>query len=185
MELSPMQRNSPWMMILAFLAGAQALIIGNLLYNQQKADGPKQSVAKERPATVEAIPNSKLKTVTLTAKAAERLGIKTAKVAEDTGIDARPVANIAAGGNLMLAGTAVAPEIKTRKYVPYGAVLYDLDGTTWVYTNSAPLAYVRQPIRIDYIVGDKATLLEGPAVGTVVVTEGSIELFGAEFKVGH
>jgi hypothetical protein len=180
-----MQRNNPWLIILAVLAGAQALIIGNMLNNQRKAASPALAAAKEKPATVEAIPNSKLKKVTLTAKAADRLGIKTAKVTEDSGIDPRPVANIAAGGNLMLAGTAVAPEIETRKYVPYASVLYDLDGTTWVFANPAPLTYVRQPIKIDVIAGDKVTLTEGPPAGTVIVTEGAIELFGAEFKVGH
>jgi hypothetical protein len=181
-----MQRNNPWLIVLALLAGSQALFIGNLLYNQQAANSQKPTLARQSPALVEAIPNSKVKQVTLTAKAAERLGIKLAKVGEETGVEPRPVAGAAqSGGNLMLAGTAIAPEVKNRRFVPYGAVLYELDGSTWVYSNPAPLTYIRQPIKIDYIVGDKAMLFEGPAVGTAIVTEGAVEIFGAEFKVGH
>ena len=181
-----MQPTNPWLVILALLAGSQALIIGNLLYNQQKAGTTKPMAAREKPALVEAIPNSKLKKITLTARAAERLGIKTSKVGEEASVEPRPVAAVGqTSGNLMLAGTALVPEVKNRKYVPYGAVLYDLDGTTWVYTNPAPLTFVRQQIKIDFIAGDKATLLDGPAIGTTVVTEGSVEIFGAEFKVGH
>jgi hypothetical protein len=181
-----MQRTNPWLMVLALVAGSQALIIGSLLYNQQKVGTLNQTAAKERPALVEAIPNSKLKKITLTARAAERLAVKTSKVGEETGVEPRPVAVLSqSGGNLMLAGTAIVPEVKNRKFVPYGAVLYDLDGTTWVYTNPAPLTYVRQQIKVDYIAGDKAYLSEGPDAGTTVVTEGAVEIFGAEFKVGH
>src|SRR5688572_2549267 len=30
--------------------------------------------------------------------------------------------------------------------VPYAAVIYDIEGNTWVYTNPAPLTFVRAPI---------------------------------------
>ena len=42
--------------------------------------------------------------------------------------------------------------------VPYAAVIYDIEGNTWVYTNPAPLTFVRAPIEIDYIEGDQAFL---------------------------
>jgi hypothetical protein len=71
-----------------------------------------------------------------------------------------------------------------RKVVPYGAVLYDVDGKTWVYTNPEPLVFVRHPVSIDYIEGDLAVLLEGPPVDTEVVMVGVAELFGAETGVG-
>lgn len=71
-----------------------------------------------------------------------------------------------------------------RKVVPYSAVLYDPQGKTWVYTSPEPLTFVRQPIVVDFIEGDRAVLKEGPAVGTEVVTAGAAELFGVENKIG-
>ncbi len=70
------------------------------------------------------------------------------------------------------------------KVVPYAAVMYGVHGETWVYTNPEPLVYIRDLITIDYIEGDLAVLLEGPPVGTEVVTIGGAELFGAENGVG-
>lgn len=70
------------------------------------------------------------------------------------------------------------------KVVPYAAVIYGVHGETWVYTNPEPLVYVRAPVTVEYIEGDLAVLLEGPPVGTAVVTAGGAELFGAESGVG-
>lgn len=70
-----------------------------------------------------------------------------------------------------------------RKIVPYAAVLYGVNGETWVYTNPEPLVFVRSPITIDYIDGDLAVLSEGPEAGTAVVTVGAAELFGTETGV--
>ena len=71
---------------------------------------------------------------------------------------------------------------QTRKVVPSGAVLYDAQGKTWVYTNPEPLVYVRHPITVDYFDGDRVILSsDGPATGTTVVTVGAAELFGAEY----
>jgi len=69
----------------------------------------------------------------------------------------------------------------TRKVVPTSAVLYDAKGKTWVYTNPEPLVFVRHAVSIDYIDGDRAVLLDGPASGTAVVTVGSAELLGTEY----
>lgn len=71
-----------------------------------------------------------------------------------------------------------------RKIVPFAAVMYDAKGNAWVYTNPEPLVFVRQPIKIDTIVGDDVLLVDGPAAGTAVVTVGGAELFGTEFGVG-
>jgi hypothetical protein len=99
--------------------------------------------------------------LTLTAKAVERLGIQTTPISETT-----------------VAG-------KRRKVVPYGAVLYDADGKTFVYVSSAPNTYVREPITVDFIQGDRAVLTAGPAAGTAIVTVGAAELYGTETGVGH
>ena len=68
--------------------------------------------------------------------------------------------------------------------IPYSAVLYGLNGETWAYINPAPLTFVRHPITVDYIEGGQAFLLDGPAVGTEVVTVGAPELFGTDTGVG-
>ena len=72
----------------------------------------------------------------------------------------------------------------TDNAVPYAAVLYDLDGSTFVYTNPEPLIYIRAPIVVDHIEGERALLSEGPPSGTPVVIVGGAELIGIEFGLG-
>src|SRR4026209_2403229 len=67
--------------------------------------------------------------------------------------------------------------------VPYSAVIYDTEGNTWIYTNPAPLTFVRASIVIDRIEGDQAVLSQGLDSGTAVVTLGVSELYGAETGV--
>ena len=67
--------------------------------------------------------------------------------------------------------------------IPYAAVIYDTEGNTWVYTNPAPLTFVRAPIVVDHIEGDQAILSQGLDSGTSVVTLGVSELYGAETGV--
>lgn len=80
---------------------------------------------------------------------------------------------------------ALSGKGKTRKVVPYSALIYDPNGETWVYTSSSPRTFVRQEVEVDYIEGDMAVLDEGPSPGTVIAVVGVAELYGAEFKVGH
>lgn len=68
--------------------------------------------------------------------------------------------------------------------IPYAAVIYDLNGNTWTYTNPQPLTFVREPITVDYIEGELAVLSAGPPIGTTVVTVGVAELYGTETGVG-
>jgi hypothetical protein len=119
-----------------------------------------ETTGENPPAVVEPIEGSELATITLTAKAAERIGLVTAKVA------AAPAGN---------ATGATA--------IPYSAVLYDIDGATWTFTSPKPLVFVRQAIDVDAIRGDMAVLSEGPPAGTDVVTVGAAELLGAELGV--
>lgn len=113
---------------------------------------------KEAPSKVEPIEGSEFSRVILTEKAAERLDIETAPV-EMREMSSEYLA------------------------VPYSAVLYGLNGETWVYTNPEPLVYIRQPIVIDFIDGDWAALLKGPEVDTPVVTVGVSLLYGTEVGV--
>jgi hypothetical protein len=67
--------------------------------------------------------------------------------------------------------------------VPYAAVIYDIEGNTWIYTNPEPLTYVRAPITIEHIEGDTAFLSESLASELTVVTVGVAELWGTETGV--
>lgn len=109
------------------------------------------------PATVEPLGEGSLSRLTLTSQAVDRLGIETAPV--------------------QTAGTGNS--------VPYSALIYQPDGSTWVYTNPSPRVYVRAAVEIDRVDGDTAFLREGPPAGTQVVTVAASELWGAEFGVGH
>jgi hypothetical protein len=71
-----------------------------------------------------------------------------------------------------------------RKVIPYSALIYDLDGSTWIYVSPKPLVFVRQPVTVDFIEGDRAILSDGPQVGETVVTVGVAELYGADTGVG-
>ncbi|WP_254509965.1 efflux RND transporter periplasmic adaptor subunit [Anatilimnocola floriformis] len=78
------------------------------------------------------------------------------------------------GATLALSGTADALTI------PWGAVVHDLQGDTWVYVEKSAGVYKRQRVQVSYVADGVAVLASGPQPGTSVVTEGAIELFGAE-----
>jgi hypothetical protein len=69
-----------------------------------------------------------------------------------------------------------------RTVIPYAAILYDTQGATWAYASPEALTFVRTPIVVDRIDGDTAILSDGPPAGTLVVTVGATELYGAEFE---
>jgi hypothetical protein len=148
--------------------------------------------SKSAPAQVERIEGTDLKRVTLTEKAAERLGIKTAPVhempvAQPRLVRAERVASWGADAGVVqkaLPSGGNTAEPGVVKVVPYAAVLYDARGNTWAYTNPKPLTFVRHAIHIDYIEGDLAVLSDGPPSGTEVVIVGAAELFGAETGIG-
>lgn len=71
-----------------------------------------------------------------------------------------------------------------RLVVPYSSLIYDIYGDTWVYINTENLQFLRVPVVVDYIEGDKVVLLDGPAAGTAVVTVGVAELHGTDTGVG-
>ncbi len=67
--------------------------------------------------------------------------------------------------------------------VPYAAVIYDIEGHTWIYTSPEPLTFIREPVVIDHIEGDTAVLKEGLPSNLNVVTVGVAELWGTETGV--
>jgi hypothetical protein len=116
---------------------------------------PSSTAKPQEQAVVEPIGDTGVKKLTLTAKAVERLGITTAAVAKE-------------GPSLV---------------IPYSALLYLPDGTTFTYTNPSVHSYVRQTVAVTTIRGDQVVLRSGPAAGTSVVTTGGTELWGAEFGI--
>lgn len=65
--------------------------------------------------------------------------------------------------------------------VPWGAVVRDLHGGSWVYQRVAEGRYVRQRVEVAYVTGEDAILSRGPAPGAQVVRTGAAELFSTEF----
>ena len=133
-----------------------ALVIAGL---QLSACGSASKTQKIQPFKLEAVEGTELKRVVLTAKAAERLDLQTVPV-----------------GSQLVNGSE-------RKVIPYGAVLYDVQGGTWAYVSPEPLVFVREAIEIESLNGSTAVLTQGPELGTPVVTVGAAELYGAELGV--
>lgn len=73
---------------------------------------------------------------------------------------------------------------ETALVVPLEAVVYDMNGGTWVYEQSDSVTFTRRRIEISRVVNGRAVLSRGPARGTRIVTAGAAELFGTEFGSG-
>ena len=67
--------------------------------------------------------------------------------------------------------------------VPYGALVYEADGSAWVFVQTRALSYQRAPVHVAGVTGDRVTLTSGPPVGTDVVTVGAAELVGVEIGI--
>jgi hypothetical protein len=70
-----------------------------------------------------------------------------------------------------------------RTVMPYASLLYDDDGITYTYVIVRPYVYVREPVHIVKITGERVILRSGPKVGTRIVTTGAAEIYSAEFGV--
>lgn len=120
---------------------------------------PVTGTDKVPPSKLEPIEGSDIQRVLLTEKAAQRIDVQTARV------DTRMV------------------DGSTRSVLPYAAVIYDVEGHTWVYTNPEPLVYVRQAVEIETIDGDFAILKGRWDSKAPVVIVGVAEIYGAETGV--
>jgi hypothetical protein len=118
--------------------------------------GGTREQASRLPAFVQPVKGTDLERVVLTASAARRIGVRTTSVRR---VRSKPF----------------------EASIPYSAVLYDPDGTTWTYTSPKPLVFVRRNITIDSIAAETAILAKGPPVGSRVVVEGSTEIWGVEY----
>jgi hypothetical protein len=241
------------------------MILAALLLVACGGQKSEETAAEEEPALVEPIEGTELNRVTLTARAAERLGIQTTQVREQLITRERTVGGlveavpedasivrvrvplivsdaerIASGqpalvysldddddendvdgfegveiddigdleedltdeeefvrvyevnnaGQQLAEGDRVSVRLnmtgsgEQRVVIPYAAVVYDLQGATWVYVSPEPLVFHRAPVTIDFIQGDLAILSDGPAVGTEVAIIGVAELYGTDTGVG-
>lgn len=121
---------------------------------------PEIAAKGDEPALVEALEGSEFNRVILMPGAAERLRVATDVITEQT-IDGQ-----------------------TYLVAPYASLIYGLNGETWVYTNPESLTYMRAPVTVERIDGEDVILVDGPAVGTAVVTVGVSELLGVDTGVG-
>ena len=116
--------------------------------------------AETPPALIKPVAGSQIPQLQLTERAVQRLGVVT-----------QPVRQTATAGHA------------AREIIPYSAVVYDTDGSTWTYVNTAARTYERKPITVTEIDGDVAQLSAGPVAGTPVVTVGAAELLGTEYDI--
>ena len=124
------------------------------------AESGAEAAEGEPAILISPVDGSDVSRLTLSARAWERLGIETADVTE-----------------------RVVDDVE-RLMIPYAAVLYNADGSAWAYTNRDGFEFIRARLEIVRIAGSEAILADGPAAGTLVVTVGGAELWGAEHGVG-
>jgi hypothetical protein len=116
--------------------------------------------AQAPPALIKPVAGSQIPQLQLTERAVQRLGIVT-----------QPVRQTRAAGQ------------PAHEVIPYAAVVYDTDGSTWTYVNTAARTYERRPVTVTEIDGAVALLSAGPPAGAPVVTVGAAELLGTEYNI--
>ena len=125
--------------------------------------GTAQAPEEPSPATVRPVAGSPIPQLQLTDQAIRRLGITT-----------QPV---------RMATVTIASRRGPEKVIPYSAVIYDNDGSTWSYVNTAPRTFTRERIAVIVIRDSVAILGKGPTAGSPVVTVGAPELLGTEYDI--
>ena len=137
------------------VAAAAGVVLTSLCFLAACSE-PVAEAARSDPVTV-VTTDGKAVRITLTPKAAERLGVRT---------------------------TPASAAVKGGTSIPAAAILYSADGKTFVYTKAEDNVYVPAPVVVVDIIGDTAHLSSGPAAGTHVVTVAAAELYGAETGLG-
>ena len=101
-----------------------ALIVALLPLAACRGTSDEEEAGGNEPARVEPVEGTDVSRVILTAKAAERLGIRTATVQNGEGRHAE------------------------LTVMPYSALVYDTNGRAWAYTSPAQLTFVRSRLTI-------------------------------------
>ena len=115
------------------------------------------------------------------AEAYEPASLSTAPGANDD--DLKLVKFTPEGAKRVDLATARVTRSGKHAVIPYEALIYDDEGDTHVYASPKPLSFLRVPVEVERIVGNRVLLSEGPPVGTSVVTVGAIEVYGAELEI--
>jgi multidrug efflux pump subunit AcrA (membrane-fusion protein) len=113
------------------------------------------NLVKSQPYTLEPVKGTDLNRVKLSDEIAKRIDVQTVEVRADG----------------------------KRKIVPHLALIYNPEGKVYVYTRPKPETYVRAPVKVDRVVGDRVLLSDGPPAGTVIVTVGAAELLATEYEI--
>jgi hypothetical protein len=113
------------------------------------------NLVEEQPYTLEAVEGSDIQRIKMGDETASKLDLRTAPVRR--------------------AGR--------RTVVPYSALIYNPDGDTFVYTVPGPETYLRAPVTVRRISGDRVLLSDGPPAGTTIVTVGAAELIATEYEI--
>jgi len=143
-------------------ATAALLVIAAAVLAAGSAAGCGSQAAAPPPgpqARIERVGNSPALSVVLTPTGAQRIGVRTAPV-------------------------AAAPAGRALTVIPYAALLYEPDGSTAVYVNTAPFTYTRYLVSVEGITGDIVYISSGLTPGMSVVTTGAEELLGVQNGVG-
>ncbi len=69
--------------------------------------------------------------------------------------------------------------------LPWSAVVIDIYGGSWVYTQQSKNLYARKRVFLDYVSGSQAIITDGPPEGSKIVVNGALELFGVETGFAH
>jgi multidrug efflux pump subunit AcrA (membrane-fusion protein) len=105
------------------------------------------------------------------------------KVQAIKGTDRNTVTMADETAGLLPVETAVVRSNGNQKVVPHNALIYNPDGDVFVYTKPKPETYVRRPVRVERVSGDRVWLAAGPEAGTTIVTTGSAELLATEYEI--
>ena len=126
--------------------------IGLVVIGMLGCTAPKGTTAKKAPAKVGPKDAGNPPAVALSQEADHRLGITTVRPTGERG----------------------------ESFVPASALLYDVDGSVWIYVRTAPLTYQRMAISLLKIEGATAKLGKPLPAETEIVSTGAAELFGTE-----
>jgi multidrug efflux pump subunit AcrA (membrane-fusion protein) len=141
------------------MAAAALMMLAALLLSACK-EVETESAAGYEPAKLEAIKGAKeddAKRITFTKEGAARTDLKTGKVRR----------------------------VGEQTVMPYTALLYNDEAKPFVYTSPKPLSYLRAPVTVDRIEGQRVYLSDGPPAGTTVVTVGATEVYGTELEIAE
>lgn len=83
--------------------------------------------------------------------------------------------------NISIRSTSEKPAVA----IPWSAVVFDINGGTWVYQSKGPYVFERIRIAVSYLNGPYAVITSNLPLGTEIVSKGALELLGIETGFSH